>query len=242
MATRIFVWTGGAMFVMSLALCTWWYLVVFARASPFAGWRPVVVDALLFSCFALHHSVFARDRLKRAVAAVMPERLTRSFYVWTASLLLIVVCMLWQPVGGELYEAHGVRAIAHAALQLVGIAVIVQSVRAIDALDLAGIRQIATLGNSSRLLTRSGPDSATVDILQTRGPYRWVRHPLYLGWMLAVFGAAHMTGDRAVFAAITSFYLVIAIPWEERSLARAFAREYETYRRQVRWRVIPFVY
>src|SRR5919108_5401507 len=226
---RAFVWTGGAMFVASLALCTWWYLVVFAHASPYTGWRPVAVDALLFSLFALHHSVFARDRFKRVVAKLATQRLTRSLYVWTASLLLIVVCMLWQPVGGELYEAHGVRAIAHAVLQLVGIAVIVQSVRAIDALDLAGLRQIETPGDSSRSLTKSGPDPATGDTLQTRGPYRWVRHPLYLGWMLAVFGAAHMTGDRAVFAAITSFYLVIAIPWEERSLARTFAPEYEAY-------------
>ena len=74
------------------------------------------------------------------------------------------------------------------------------------------------------------------------GPYRWVRHPLYLGWVLMVFGAAHMTGDRLAFAAITTAYLVVAIPWEERSLRQSFGDEYARYMRDVRWRMIPFIY
>ena len=74
------------------------------------------------------------------------------------------------------------------------------------------------------------------------GPYRWVRHPLYLGWLLMVFGAAHMTGDRLAFAAITTAYLVVAIPWEERSLRQSFGEAYARYMRDVRWRMIPFIY
>ena len=70
-----------------------------------------------------------------------------------------------------------------------------------------------------------------------------MRHPLYLGWVLVVFGAAHMTGDRLAFAVITTLYLVVAIPWEERSL-RAQLRRATTarYMRAVRWRMIPFIY
>jgi protein-S-isoprenylcysteine O-methyltransferase Ste14 len=60
--------------------------------------------------------------------------------------------------------------------------------------------------------------------------------------MLIVFGAGHMTGDRLAFAAITSLYIVVAIPWEERALERAFGDDYARYRARVRWRVIPFVY
>ena len=78
--------------------------------------------------------------------------------------------------------------------------------------------------------------------MQIEGPYRLVRHPLYLGWMLAVFGAAHMTGDRLAFGAISSVYLLIAVPWEERSLMQSFGDDYARYTQQVRWRVIPFVY
>jgi protein-S-isoprenylcysteine O-methyltransferase Ste14 len=60
--------------------------------------------------------------------------------------------------------------------------------------------------------------------------------------VLAVFGTAHMTGDRLAFAAITTLYLVIAIPWEERSLVRSFGEDYLRYTRQVRWRIVPFIY
>jgi protein-S-isoprenylcysteine O-methyltransferase Ste14 len=60
--------------------------------------------------------------------------------------------------------------------------------------------------------------------------------------MLAVFGAARMTGDRLAFAVVTSLYLVVAIPWEERSLEAAFGEAYRRYKQQVRWRVLPYVY
>ena len=95
----------------------------------------------------------------------------------------------------------------------------------IDPLELAGIKPL-----SAR------------DSLQIAGPYRWVRHPLYLGWLLAVFGAAHLTADRLAFAAITTAYLCVAIPWEERSLLRMFGESYARYQRSVRWRMIPYVY
>jgi methanethiol S-methyltransferase len=225
MAERVFVWVGGAFFVSALAFCTWWYLFVLGHAAPFTGWPAVVVDTALFTVFALHHSVFARDIVKRSIAAVLPKRLLRSFYVWTASALLMLVCLLWQPVGGVLYEVHGTAAAVLAAVAVIGIWMIAQSVRAIDPLELAGIH----------------PPTAT-DALQIRGPYGFVRHPLYLGWILAAFGHPHMTGDRAAFAAISSIYLLIAIPWEERSLTAAFGDGYRHYQRQVRWRVIPFVY
>jgi protein-S-isoprenylcysteine O-methyltransferase Ste14 len=69
-----------------------------------------------------------------------------------------------------------------------------------------------------------------------------VRHPLYFGWVLAVLGTAHMTGDRLAFGAITTLYLLLAIPWEERSLTRSFGDDYTRYQRKVRWRIVPFIY
>jgi methanethiol S-methyltransferase len=65
---------------------------------------------------------------------------------------------------------------------------------------------------------------------------------LYLGWILLVFGAPRMTGDRMLFAVVTTAYLVVAIPWEERSLAGSFGDAYARYKQAVRWRLIPFIY
>jgi methanethiol S-methyltransferase len=237
---RLFVWVGGALFVSSLAFGAYSYVVTWS--SPVWAFYTLAPDnllrdlgpnalradaaannVLLFGLFAVHHSLFARERVKRWLAARLPEHLLRSVYVWTASLLFILMCAAWQPIGGELYDATGAARLAHTGTQLAGIALIAWSVRRIDALELAGIRR----------------SSGT---LQTAGPYALVRHPVYLGWMLAVFGAAHMTGDRLMFAVATSLYLMIGVVFEERSLAREFPETYDAYRRRVRSRILPYVY
>ena len=218
-------WLGGGMFVAALAYCVWWYCFVLARPDGPLDWRVLAYDFALFGAFALHHSVFARDSVKARLARVMPPALVRSVYVWIASGLLIAVCALWRPTGGELYDVNGWRAYVHAAVQLAGVALIASSTRVIDALILAGIRQPALEGT-----------------LQITGPYRWVRHPIYLGWVVASFGAAHMTVTRFAFAVISSFYLVVAVRWEERSLAREFPVRYAEYARRVKWRLAPYIY
>ena len=223
---RLFVWSGGALFVLSLAACAYTYLIVWASPATYPlAWGPVAINAALFAVFALHHSLFACQSMKQLVARIVPDRLARSLYVWTASLLLLMVLACWQPIAGEAYTVTGWRAVAHAAVQLGGLWLIARSVATIDPLELAGIE----------------PPSGRAS-LQIAGPYRWVRHPLYLGWLLAVFGAAHMTADRLTFAAISAAYLCVAIPWEERSLLRMFGEPYARYRRTVRWRVIPYLY
>jgi protein-S-isoprenylcysteine O-methyltransferase Ste14 len=224
MLARLFVWTGGALFVASLALCVGWYSFVLGRDLPPADWSAWTYDAGLFGIFAVHHSLLARDAVKRAVARAIPEPLVRSAYVWAASLLLALTCVLWRPVGGLVYHVLGWRAAVHAGVQLAGLFIIAQAVRRMDPLELAGIRRPA------------------VSTLQIAGPYRWVRHPIYLGWMMMVFGAAKMTGDRLAFATISSAYLVIAVAWEERSLSRQVGEEYERYKERVKWRIVPYVF
>lgn len=235
---RTYVWAGGASFVLSLTLCAYSYLVLWSSGEPalpqvLHRWQqpsagPVgaaAIDGLLFALFAAHHSLFAREPVKQRLARAIPERLLRPTYVLTSSLLLSAVCLLWQPIGGDLYREAGWRVAAHASIQLFGVWLIWRSVGAIDALELAGIRR------------RSSSDR-----LQMAGPYRVVRHPLYSGWLLVVFGAAHMTGDRLAFAAFTAAYLLVAIPWEERALAETFGADYQAYERRVRWRLVPYVY
>lgn len=124
------------------------------------------------------------------------------------------------------------RGIALAA-QAAGIVLTALGSRALNVFDLAGVRQIE--GAASTVDPRN-------DVLVTSGAFRLVRHPLYLGWALFVFGAPHMTATRAVFAAVSTFYLAIAIPWEERGLAARFGPDYEAYRARVRWRMIPWIY
>ncbi len=226
---RAFVWTGGALFVASLATLAWWFTWPLGSAGWARGGRPDLAalgtDAIVFSVFALHHSLFARAPVKTWLARVVPDRLLRSVYVWVASVLLIIVCVAWRPIGGMIYRASDWLASPLVSVQIAGAWLIAESVRAIDPLELAGIRG------------SSGPGA-----LQVAGPYDLVRHPLYLGWMFIVFGAAHMTADRLAFAVISSLYLVVAIPWEERSLEQTFGPSYARYRQQVRWRVIPGVY
>jgi protein-S-isoprenylcysteine O-methyltransferase Ste14 len=100
-------------------------------------------------------------------------------------------------------------------------------------LDLAGVRPI--------LEARSASAPRHVPLVTT-GVFGLVRHPIYLGWALIVFGTPHMTATRLTFAIISTLYLAIAIPWEERGLVGEFGAQYDAYRRQVRWRMIPFVY
>lgn len=225
MGARVFVWIGGALFAASLSVCAFTYLIVLGRPAPFAGWPAFAVDAVLITIFALHHSVFARERVKDAFARRIPPPLIRSLYVWIASVLLLLVCVLWRAVGGDLYRAPGILALALTAMQIGGFLITARGVARIDPLELAGIHP-----------------ARKVEGLQVTGPYRWVRHPLYLGWALMVFGAAHMTGDRLAFAVLTTLYLVAAIPLEERSLRRSFGEDYTRYMRRVKWRMIPFIY
>src|SRR5437016_4961221 len=103
---RLFVWLGGVLFVASLGFCAYTYLVTWSGSDPsrlsddFGGrgapvnvsWANVAFDAMLFGIFAAHHSLFARARVKATLARLVPESLLRSVYVWSASLLLIVVC------------------------------------------------------------------------------------------------------------------------------------------------------
>src|SRR5262245_4491813 len=120
MAARIFLWLGGAIFVAALTTCTWWYLFVLGRAASTIRWNAFAFDAVLFSAFALHHSLFARDSVKRLFGSLSPQAI-RSIYVYVASALLIAVCVTWRPIGGDLYRAGGAAAAFCVTAQLAGL-------------------------------------------------------------------------------------------------------------------------
>ncbi|HSK10485.1 MAG TPA: isoprenylcysteine carboxylmethyltransferase family protein [Vicinamibacterales bacterium] len=231
-----YAWGGGAAFVGAILYFLYTFGVTMGEAVPagtaWATARAVIVDAGLFGLFALHHSLFARRRAKRAVGRVVSAPLERSTFVWVASLLLVLVCAAWQPVGGTLYRHGGVIAWLHHLVVAAGIVLTAISVQRLSAFDLAGIDQARGRRQGRHELEK----------LVVRWPYTLVRHPIYLAWALFVFGPANMTASRFVFACVSTAYLVIAIPIEERDLVRQFGDAYRRYRQQVRWRMVPGVY
>lgn len=230
----VFSWLGGLLFVVSLAVLLYSYLVSFGRpAPPTARWQAAIANLGLFSVFAFHHSLFARSGMKTALARIISPAIERSVYVWIASILLIGVCVSWQPIDGHLYHVDWPLAAIGYAIQIVGVSITTLGSSAIDVLDLAGIRR-AIDGAHGRV-------SPTLP-LQTTGVYGFVRHPLYFAWLLFVFGAPHLTFTRLEFALLSSAYLALAIPFEERALIHTFGDEYRAYRRKVRWRMVPGVY
>jgi protein-S-isoprenylcysteine O-methyltransferase Ste14 len=208
-------------------------LVVFARwwqasgaLRPVTGAAAAGTDALLFSLFALHHSVLARPFAKAWLSRVVPPPLLRSTYVWTASVLLAVTALAWQPVGGVVWEAGTLARALLGGTQAAGLATLLLSARRIS------VRELAGLDNG---LDRAG-------VVESGGPYRLVRHPIYLGVLLLLGAATPMTGDRVLFVALTLLYVVIAMPYEEAGLAAQLGPDYDAYRARVRWRLIPYVH
>lgn len=222
---RAFQVMGFAAFMGSLATLAWWWTVVAGRTTGAVNARAALVDVALFSAFALHHSLLARAAPQRWMAARVDPDLIRSTYVWTASVLLVLVCAVWQPVGGTVYAATGAAAGALRLAQAAGLVVLALAVRRIRVRELAGLAPAA-------------PDEP----LQEGGPYALVRHPIYLGWVLVFLCTPHMTADRLLFAMISTAYLCIAVPFEEAGLLRQFGPRYRAYRRAVRWRIVPFLY
>ena len=225
MIVRIVRLFGLAAFGASLAFLGWWWTNVAGHDEAGGGVAAAAVNVLLFSVFALHHSIMARPVPQRALLRLVRPELVRTVYVYTASVLLAVTCAWWQPVGATVYRVQGSAAVLLRLVQASGVMLVVAAAWRIRVPELAGV---------------ADPDPG--EALQHGGAYGIVRHPIYLGWILFFGAAPHMTADRLLFAAISSAYLVLAVPFEEAGLRRQFGGRYDAYRQHVRWRVLPFVY
>ncbi len=231
-SARLFTWLGAALFFLSLAYFVLSYVTTFGVPAAGRDRAPAVAwNVTLFTLFAVHHSVCARERVRRWVTRLVPAPLERSFYVWIASLILIAVCALWRPVPGVAWDAEGMLLWALRLLQVTGVWLSLRSAVILDIRELAGVTHMVAGG-----LPASGPE------FKTTGPYGWVRHPIYSGWFLVVLAASPMTMTRLVFAVVSCAYLLIAIPFEERSMQASAPGAYERYAGQVRWRLLPGVY
>ena len=227
---RVFAWAGALLFLLSLlsfALVYGWRLRVPAPGDLASSWPDVLDNLILFTIFALHHSIMARTGAKRWITRVVPPDMERSVYVWIASLLFLAVCWMWQPLPGVVWHAHGITAWMLTAIQLIGVAFTLRASGIVGVWELAGVKQ---------------PDHTRPIEFRADGPFGIVRHPIYLGWVLMVFATPVMTTSRLLFAAVSTAYLVAAIPWEEASLVEAFGEKYRAYQRRMPWRLIPKVW
>lgn len=225
-------WTGAALFVAALIHFVWRYFGAFGLPASSVDaplWPAAAIDAALFTAFALHHSVFARLGWKARLARRLSPAGERVAYVWVASLLFIAVCAWWQPVGGNAWTMTGVWTWVGRALIAGGLALTLYAAAVLDVFELAGVRPLLA------------PRSRT-ETIRDDGAYCIVRHPIYLGWLLIVWPVPVMTWTRFIFAAVSTAYLVIAIPFEERALRAHFGDDYAAYSRKVRYRMLPFVY
>lgn len=233
---RLFAWTGALLFVGSLAYFLLSYLVPFGTVATGGGTSAAITwNVTLFTSFALHHSLFARERVRQWITSHVPPHLERPCYVWIASLLFIAVCAWWRPVAGIAWDAEGLSLWALRVMQAAGLWLTIRSAVVLDVWELAGICAFAGPDKA-----RPAGDNATE--YKTTGPYGWVRHPIYSGWFLFVCAASPMTMTRLVFAAVSCAYLLIAIPYEERSMRTASGGAYDRYMARVRWKLLPRVY
>ncbi len=188
-------------------------------------WQALLVDLLLLGVFAVQHSVMARPAFKRWWTRFVPQPIERATYVLASSLALIALFAHWQPLGGTVWDiAHPVGRAVMYGLFACGWGLVLVTTFLINHFDLFGLRQV--------WLHLRGRDYAPLRFV-TPGPYRLVRHPLYVGWLLAFWATPTMTAAHLVFALATTAYILIAIRFEERDLVDAHGREYDDYRRRV---------
>ena len=161
--------------------------------------------------------------------------------------LTLAACGFTTTSTGVAWDADGMLLWALRLIQATGVWLTLRSAVVLDIRELAGVPvrtredlRLSPVQRDSGLAV--GDLQASEAEFKTTGPYGWVRHPIYTGWFLVVFAAAPMTMTRLVFAVVSCVYLLIAIPFEERSMRATAAGAYARYVAQVRWRLLPGVY
>ena len=187
--------------------------------------QALVINLGLLALFAVQHSVMARPWFKRAWTRLIPQPVERSTYVLFSSLALLLLFWQWRPMGGVVWNVEDPAwRVAHYVLCADGWLLVLISTFLINHFDLFGLRQV--------YLYLRGKECTPLKF-GTPGPYRLIRHPLYLGWLLAFWMTPVMTVAHLVFAIATTAYILMAIRFEERDLIEIHGDAYRKYREQV---------
>jgi len=192
------------------------------RDTGFA--QALLIDAALLGLFAVQHSVMARQWFKKAWTRVVPPSVERSTYVLFSSVALLVLFWKWEPIGGVVWSVENPAGrFGFWTSYAVGWLVVLIATFLINHFDLFGLRQVWC-----KLIGRE----YKAPKFRTPGLYRYVRHPLYVGWLMVFWSTPEMTAAHLVFALATTGYILVAIQFEERDLMNMH-KEYAEYRRRV---------
>lgn len=191
--------------------------------SPFGV--ALLIDAILLGVFAVQHSVMARPAFKRWWTRFVPAVIERSTYVLFSSLALALLFWQWQPLGGTVWQVENQpRRILWVLFALGWLDVLVCTFL-IDHFELFGLRQVY-----ANLKGRPTPPVRFVEPWL----YKYVRHPMMIGFLVAFWVTPHMTFAHLVFAIATTAYILIALQFEEHDLAASIGEPYRDYQRRVR--------
>lgn len=209
--------------------------VVVAKSIDSGAEAPVaealLVNIGLLALFAIQHSVMARPAFKAWWTTIVPRSVERSTFVLVSSLILLFMFWQWRPMTGIVWHVQNpIGSVALHALFWLGWAQVFLSTFLIDHFDLFGLRQVYLFFQGRQYVYPT---------FRVRALYKYVRHPLLLGFIVAFWATPSMTVGHLFFAAATTAYMLLAIPLEERDLAQFHGQAYEDYRGRVP-KLLPF--